>query len=208
MDNPNRITVVCERCGIERIYAKCQIRDGPPRFCRECFNVHKRAHPEIYQLPEAEFWNRVEKTRGCWFYMGPTRGQRGYGAWKSEYAHRYSWRLSNGPIPKGLWVLHRCDNTKCVRPDHLWLGTHEDNMREMSRRGRSCLGDRNPARLYPDRTQRGVDRHNAKLNPARVRKLRALYAAATPVCALARRFGVNHTTVLAVIQGKTWKHVA
>lgn len=203
-----KISVKCERCGVERAYHECQFKGGVmPRFCRRCFYVHKRAHPEEFQLSEREFWDRVQKTSGCWFYMGPTRGQRGYGAWKSEYAHRFSWRIAHGPIPKGLFVLHRCDNTKCVRPDHLWLGTHEDNMREMKRRGRGPAGERNGSRTHPERMQRGVDRHNARLNPRKVRRMRKLYAGGMRLCLLAREFDVAHATVLAVVRRKTWKHV-
>ena len=66
----------------------------------------------------------------------------GYGMFRikreSYLAHRYSWTLHRGPIPVGLWVLHRCDVPACVNPGHLFLGTHQDNMDDMKRKGRGA----------------------------------------------------------------------
>lgn len=90
------------------------------------------------------FFARVKRGEGCWEWTG-FRDSKGYGRMNvpradgtqrsSEGAYRVSWVLANGPIPDGLHVLHQCDNPACVRPDHLRLGTHADNMREASERG-------------------------------------------------------------------------
>lgn len=91
------------------------------------------------------FWSKVEKTETCWLWRaGPYADnldqygifQRGPGV-GTIVAHRLAWMLSGREIPNGMWLLHTCDVRKCVNPDHLYIGTHEDNMRDMSQRKRS-----------------------------------------------------------------------
>lgn len=94
------------------------------------------------------FWEKVNKNsdNGCWEWISSLNGN-GYGAFfthlqpegrKNHRAHRFSWELKNGEIPKGLWVLHKCDNRLCVNPDHLFLGDRIDNMRDCATKGRVC----------------------------------------------------------------------
>jgi hypothetical protein len=96
-------------------------------------------------LPE-RFWARVRKGAGCWSWTG-TVARVGYGVIgrgsRQEglaYSHRLAYVLLVGPIPEGLYVLHKCDNRRCVRPDHLFLGTHLDNVADMVRKGRHRYG--------------------------------------------------------------------
>ncbi len=97
---------------------------------------------------DQRFWEKVDKTaaNGCWEWRSGIRGN-GYGAFfthlieegrKCHGAHRFSWELECGPIPKGLWVLHKCDNRICVNPEHLFLGDRTDNMRDAAKKGRIC----------------------------------------------------------------------
>lgn len=118
--------------------------------------------------PEERFWAKVDKSDpdGCWIWTASTFTDRnGYGKFnaaippvsnKTVYAHRFSYEMTNGPIPDGLFVLHKCDNPPCVNPAHLHLGTQADNMREMVERGRT-------KRLHDGCAVKGCDRrHDAR----------------------------------------------
>jgi ribosome-binding protein aMBF1 (putative translation factor) len=109
-----------------------------------------------------------------------------------ETAHRISWQLHNGPIPPGMFVCHRCDNPPCVNPDHLFLGTHADNLRDASRKGRMRLGANNI---------------NAKLSEDTVRIIRALSASGLSQNTLSKQFGVAQVTIHKIIHRQLWKSV-
>ena len=86
------------------------------------------------------FWDNVNMTGNCWLWQGG-KTDSGYGIvsaspnpWRT--AHRVAWELTNGPIPKGLFICHHCDNRLCVRPEHLFLGTAKDNLRDAIKKGR------------------------------------------------------------------------
>lgn len=112
-------------------------------------------------------------------------------------AHRYAWRLANGSPPDDIYVLHACDNRKCVRASHLFLGTALDNTRDMLAKGRGSngerpLGDRNPA---------------AKLTEAQATAVIGALELGTRGRRLAMCFGVTDSLVSRIKLRQTWGHL-
>lgn len=97
---------------------------------------------------EDRFWAKVDRGGECWRWTAGCDSS-GYGSLRVEHAkisaHRLSWQLHHGPIPPGQNVLHRCDNPRCVRPSHLFLGTQADNIADMLAKGRGCFDGMSPA---------------------------------------------------------------
>ena len=84
-------------------------------------------------------WNRTDRSNGCWIWLG-AKVTDGYGEimvnGKQIRTHRLAWELTNGSIPKGMCVCHRCDNPSCINPKHLFLGTNNDNIQDRIKKGR------------------------------------------------------------------------
>lgn len=164
----------------------------------------------------ARFWAKVEKSGpvpchvpelgACWVWTGALDPQ-GYGRFRPvRRAHRASWIIATGEDPGKLCVLHRCDNPRCVRPEHLFLGTRTDNARDRESKRRSLVGEALP---------------HAKLTPEIVRAMRARYVktlsgfgygskgAVQPdgLSAIAAAFGVSRATVHLAVTRRTWRHV-
>ena len=142
------------------------------------------------------FWNKVNKQaeNGCWEWTASVNN-KGYGWFrldgKNRGAHRVSWMLQHGAVPGGLFVLHRCDNPSCVNPDHLWLGTNADNMRDKVEKGRA------PA--LP-----GESNGQAKLTEADVIAIRADHRS---LRAIAAEYGVSHALIGYIKRGDHWSHI-
>jgi len=122
----------------------------------------------------------VTQPAGCWEWVGGHRGP-GYAGVGKEYGHRFVYELFNGPIPDGLWCLHKCDNPLCVNPEHLYAGTASDNAR--------------------DRVERG--RHHGPLPDADVIELRRLFGEGESIPSLSKRFDRSIPSIYDIIKGRT-----
>lgn len=161
---------------------------------------------------EQRFWEKVDKSNpdGCWHWTGATQTPWGYGSFNrgnhngkshTDVAHRVSYELTYGEIPQGLFVCHRCDNPICVNPDHLFLGTHQDNMIDMHQKGRSI------EHIKPERHARGERQHLAKLTADQVLQVRAMHDTGVSYSKLAKLFHVSKSSIYSIITRETWKHI-
>jgi hypothetical protein len=149
------------------------------------------------------FWMRVEKGDGCWNWVGALTSE-GYGQLKilrrHFLAHRFVFDLMIGQVPPRYFVCHRCDNRRCVNPEHLFLGTAADNNGDMTAKGRRRSGD---AWVPNGQRVRGVTR-------AQVQEIRSLYKGrglGPSQAELARRFGVSQTHIGRIVSGNHWPKI-
>ena len=145
-----------------------------------------------------KFWNNVKKTDSCWNWIGANKQYR-YGRIsinkKSYTTHRISWILHYGKIPKGLFVLHKCDNHLCVNPKHLFVGTQKDNMQDKILKGRS-------------RNQNGENNNMSKLTGKIVLEIRRLYNDKNiPRKEISKMFNISTSNIDYIVTNKTWKHI-
>jgi hypothetical protein len=183
------LTATCPNCG-----RPCK---RGASLCRPCWLMSRAANAETLS---SRFWAKVDR-RGpdeCWPWTGD-KTRAGYGLirlnGRRAYAHRVSWELSEGLIPFGFGVFHRCDNPPCVNPGHLFTGTHADNMRDMVAKGRrgyaGSPGERHPA---------------ARLSAADVASIREADASVR-TRDLAARYGISTGYAYAVRRGHGWDGV-
>jgi hypothetical protein len=127
----------------------------------------------------------------CWLWSGGKNGD-GYGSFHAngnKKAHQVAYELYVGEIPKGMLVLHKCDNPACVNPDHLSLGTHQQNMADMKAKGRG-------------NGPKGEMAHKCKLTKEQVKAIRADKRSSS---ALAKEYGVHQSQICRIKSGGTWK---
>lgn len=145
------------------------------------------------------FWSKVHKTDGCWEWTASCNAG-GYGSFgidrRTYLAHRLSWGMANAKDPGEMLILHRCDNARCVRPEHLYIGTQAQNVadRDMRKRGR-WVG------------RKGISNTGAKLTDEKVRALRAARASGSSYTDLSAAFGVNRMVAWRIVHRKSWSHV-
>lgn len=154
----------------------------------------------ITQKQIDNFWSHVDiKGEGeCWEWMASCYSF-GYGQvgvnHKTYSAHRFSWMITNGEIPERLCILHHCDNPQCVNPNHLFIGTNQDNVTDREKKGRGKI-------------KGGEKNINAKLTNEQVAEIRKLYIRnkrGQSSVALGDKFGVDSSVILRIVNNETWK---
>lgn len=144
--------------------------------------------------PVDRFWENIipEPNSGCWLWSGGV-DLCGYGRFRNHYtrvrSHRFSYELAKGPIPAGLLVLHSCDNPACCNPDHLFLGTVQDNVNDKVSKGRQL---------------RGEQQKNAKLTTEQVLAIRRDKRTEKELGAL---YGVDDTLIGKIRRRQAWAHL-
>lgn len=154
-----------------------------------------------WNRPVEAFWGFVDRTgghvSGCWEWQGASDSD-GYGrVWNGKrpaFSHRAAYAIGHGTDPGSAFVCHRCDNSACCNPAHLFLGTRGDNNRDANLKGfgRAAVGEAN---------------HRAKLSDAQVAEIRALQGEVSQR-ALSDRFGVCQSQISRILSGRRRSRVA
>ena len=160
----------------------------------------------MYNFTMDRFWNKVNKTKKCWVWTA-SRNRDGYGKFGINrgwiQAHRMSWIMHNGEIPKGMYILHgpipaglcvchHCDNPPCVRPSHLFVGTLRDNSDDKisKNRGNFLYGENHP---------------RAKLSRRQVDIIRSDYSDLhIPQIHIAKKYGIGKSQISKILNQRSW----
>jgi hypothetical protein len=165
------------------------------KLCSVCRSVRANTRYKT-KTPEERFWAKVNKAGECWLWEG-TGVPAGYGTISiggiRQYTHRVAWQFAHGPIPAGMLVCHTCDNPRCVREDHLFLGTVKDNSQDMLRKGRH-------------RPYAGGGK-NRRFTPAQVCDMRRQHAAGERLADLVRSFGGKKSLIWNILHHRIYRDV-
>jgi hypothetical protein len=186
-----KVKCTCIVCGKEFWVESRVIKKGQGKYCsRTC----------VYATTlEDRFYSKIAVTEtGCHEWQA-NRLPSGYGSFwlngTNRLAHRVAWELVNGEIPDGLNVLHKCDNPKCVRAEHLFLGTTQDNVADRERKGRN-------------RPPKGEQCGTHKLTEIQVIEIRERYAAGGILLReLAIEYGVGKAAIGKITRRERWAHI-
>lgn len=169
------------------------------------YSARKRGLPTMPLRERLLSKIKVNPITDCWEWQGSTKGM-GYGytiigsrkdgTRRTASTHRLAYEEWKGEIPNGYFVCHKCDNPRCINPEHLFVGTRQDNIDDRERKGRNIV-------------KFGEDKSNSKLTMKDVKDARWERAyKGTTYQALADKYGVGKHTIMNAIKGKTWKCVS
>jgi len=178
----------CTACGGLFLARADHQRKRPCQFCsKKCEN----------KMPDV-FWRKVNKQtkNGCWEWTG-CLNEHGYGAFCKKHtgellAHRASWKIHNGELPKELHVCHKCDVPLCVNPNHLFLGTNADNVADKIAKGRSSYDGFKPGEDHPQSILTSEQINSIRLDGRNAAEIAKIY-------------GVSRSHIDGIKSGKTWK---
>lgn len=150
------------------------------------------------------FWKKVKKgaDNECWMWLGATCGSNSkYGhalfGGTLKKAHRIAYEITFGEIPKGMLACHKCDNSLCVNPNHIFIGTYRDNILDMIKKGRQVKA-----------TMRGEESPRCKITEAQVIKAKFLRRTQGLMYKeIAKATGISRTNVSSILEGRSWRHV-
>lgn len=157
--------------------------------------------PKTYTVEQATaaLWSKVDKNPTCWLWTG-AKDRYGYGlmTWRGKVrlVHRVVWELGFGEIGHGFSIMHTCDQPGCVNPNHMKLGTHQQNMLDCAAKRRTTLGERNSHAKLTEEQVIAIKKEYRLINPRR-----------SNAKELAKKYGVNHGTIVNVVVGRSWKHL-
>lgn len=205
------IIVAVAACFSRTATANNQPHDESMRKKADEVIVLEVAGVKFCQTDIDRFWKNVDvcEPEECWQWL--LSSWDGYGVFciggKTLRSHIVSWEISNMKCAKPLQVHHICNNSLCVNPRHLTIGTHQQNMDWMKKSGRAASGERNASRLRPERVCKGEKCHASKLNPDKVREIRKLRESGERLSSLSKIFGVRECVISEIVRYKAWKHV-
>lgn len=189
-------SAICQYCKKEFLTFKSEINRGKSKYCSISCGVSVKNKLNLLPVHE-NFFRKISKQsneKDCWLYISEERyGKISVGR-MTLLAHRYSYELHIGKIPKGFYVCHKCDVTLCVNPKHLFLGTSKDNTQDMliKKRGNH---------------RKGSKHHWSQLNEDQVLEIKKKLFKREKVRILAKEYNVSYSVIDQIRSGKSWNHV-
>jgi hypothetical protein len=157
----------------------------------------KRSRKKTESEKKEIFWSKVNKENDCWLWTGGI-SKSGYGNYRNNGSHRYAYEITFGEIPKGMLVMHKCDVRACVNPDHLSIGTHKDNSKDMVAKNRNLdwRGERHGAHKLKEKDVIYIREHYK-------RGINQTYPSNVPE--LAQQFNVSVGTIRQIVNFERWQ---